>query len=160
MLHAEVAAARFVALERVATHELAELEKVGDAPGPLELLVQVAAPGDADVFPERLAQRGRLVDRLLQPLAPALEPARVPQHATERAMEVVRGASPTRREQPLDAGVHVGARGPRLGAVLGHRYESRRGEIAAERARQDEVAVGETLHERAGAEAIGALVGE
>ena len=43
VLLAEVAAARLLARERVAAHELAELEEVGDAAGLLERLVQLGA---------------------------------------------------------------------------------------------------------------------
>ena len=44
--------------------------------------------------------------------------------------------------------------------VLGDRLERAVGEVVADRVRQDEVAVGQALHQRRGAEAVGAVVGE
>src|SRR4030095_11532118 len=75
-------------------------------------------------------------------------------------MEVARGAPPGEREQGLDARPHVGPRGPRLRAVLTHRGEWCARQVTGQRAGEDEVAVGEPLHERAGAETVGALVEE
>ena len=105
VLVAEVAAARFVARERVAAHQLAELEEVGDAPGPLERLVELARrrPGTIDVAPELLAQLGDLRQRVAQPARRARHPAAVPQQLAQLAMERVRGLPAARREQRVDA---------------------------------------------------------
>src|SRR3546814_11163408 len=51
-LLAEVAAAGLLAGQRVAHHELAELEEVGAADGPPEALVPGTVPADAEVLPE------------------------------------------------------------------------------------------------------------
>ena len=42
----------------------------------------------------------------------------------------------------------------------GHRLVEHRGEVVADGVRQHEVAVGEALHQRRGAEAVGAVVAE
>jgi hypothetical protein len=53
--HAEVAPARLCAVERVATHELGELEEVGNAVRLFQSLVQLIVPADdAEVVPELL----------------------------------------------------------------------------------------------------------
>ena len=44
--------------------------------------------------------------------------------------------------------------------VAGRPVERRRGQVVADRVGQDEVAVGQALHQRAGAEPVGAVVGE
>ena len=58
VLHAEVAAARLLAVQRVAAHQLAELDEVGDAAGLLERLVERRRPmpGTFTFAPELLAQ--------------------------------------------------------------------------------------------------------
>src|SRR6185369_3022298 len=62
VLDAEVAAARLLAGEGVAAHQLAQLEEIGHAAGALQLLVQLArAAGHGHVVPERLTQRRDLV---------------------------------------------------------------------------------------------------
>src|SRR3546814_8797214 len=55
-LLAEVAAAGLLAGQRVAHPELAELEEVGDAAGPLEALAHGTVAEDAEVLPELVAQ--------------------------------------------------------------------------------------------------------
>src|ERR1700736_5916415 len=67
VLLAEMAAARLVARQRIAAHELRELEEIRHPPGALEVLVDL--PGvarDPQVAPELRAQRGDLADRALQ----------------------------------------------------------------------------------------------
>src|SRR5215467_5579131 len=52
----EMSAARFVALERINTHELGELEKISDAPRAFErLIVGFAFAGNTNAFPKLLA---------------------------------------------------------------------------------------------------------
>ena len=130
VLHAEVAAARLLARERVAAHQLAQLEEVGHAAGALELLVQLAGRRRARVTSSQNASRSAadLVDRLGQPVAAALEPARVPQHAAERAVEVARGAPAARRASSrLERAPAPRPRAARAsGAVLGDRRRAAR----------------------------------
>ena len=77
VLHAEVAAARLLARERIAAHQLAELEEVGHAAGALELLVQLAAPPGHASGRCQNASRSAATSSiaLRQPLAAPLEPA-------------------------------------------------------------------------------------
>src|SRR3954466_5969009 len=68
MLLTEVAAARLLARERVAAHELCELEEVPYAAGMLEGLVDLgAAAGDGDRLWIPLAQHADLLDGRLEP---------------------------------------------------------------------------------------------
>ncbi len=65
ILFAEVAAAAFVALQRVEAHQLGEFEEVGHAAGLLERLIELLAGAEhLDVAPELLAQRGNFGERL------------------------------------------------------------------------------------------------
>ena len=65
ILFAEMAAAGFVAVERVEAHQFGEFEEVGDAAGLFEGLVELfVGAEDADVFPELFAQRGDLARAL------------------------------------------------------------------------------------------------
>ena len=58
----------------------------------------------------------------------------------------------------ISAALSIGFRG---GGIVGvHFFQLGGGQVIADRVRQDEVAVGQALHQRAGAEAIGAVVGE
>ena len=53
---AEMAAARFFAMQRVARHKLAKFEEVRKTPGALELVVQtVISPHDLHISPELLS---------------------------------------------------------------------------------------------------------
>src|SRR5215468_10249705 len=66
VLLAKVGAARLLARQRVTAHELAEIEEVRHPAGDLERLVQLGAgPGDRDVLPELLPQRGNPPERRL-----------------------------------------------------------------------------------------------
>src|SRR2546421_7342457 len=67
ILLAEVATAGLLALQRVAAHQLGELEEVGHPARLLQRLVQVLAPAaDIHVIPELLAQHADLLNRVLQ----------------------------------------------------------------------------------------------
>src|SRR5437762_4287630 len=64
MFLAEVRASRFVALERVRTHQLSEFEKIGDASGAFQGLVKIlVAAQDAHIAPELFSQFGNLLER-------------------------------------------------------------------------------------------------
>src|ERR1700752_298120 len=57
MFCAKMCATRFVASEGVNAHQLAELEKIGDAPGALKRLIEVfAIAWNAHLTPEFLSQ--------------------------------------------------------------------------------------------------------
>src|SRR5688572_30417142 len=84
MLLAEMPAAGLVAIERVVTHELGELEEVGDASGLLEPGVELArAPGHIGALPELLAQVRDLGERVLEALGVAGHAAVVPHDLAE-----------------------------------------------------------------------------
>ena len=76
-------------------------------------------------------------------------------------MEVVDGVRALHRQQPLRQVRHVGlgAAELRLGRGDGRLPEQRR-EVVGDRGGEHEVAVGQALHERAGPESVGAVVGE
>src|SRR5205823_5621513 len=144
----EVAAAGLVALQRVAAHELRELEEVGHAARLLERLVEILAPAaDVDVVPELLAQHADLLDRVLQAGGVAGHAAAVPHEATQLAVERVHAATPVDLEELARA---VGDLGPRL-ADRGVRRvqlgQLRLRQVVADRVREDEIAVGEPLHQ-------------
>ena len=162
VLDAEVAAAALLAVAGVAHEQLAELEEVGDAAGLLERLVEALVLAEhAHVGPELLAQRGDLAERLVEALGAAGHAAVVPHDLAELAVEVVDRLRALDRQQP----VHLLGDG-RLG-LPEHRVvggdgvgaEQRR-EVVADRGRQHEVAVGESLHERARAEPVRTVVRE
>src|SRR3989442_7832854 len=86
----EVAAARFLAMQRVVAHQLGELEEVRDAARVLECLVEILArAADVGVAPELLAQRADPVPCLLQPRRGARHAALVPHYAAQLAVEGV-----------------------------------------------------------------------
>src|SRR5689334_5394926 len=83
-----MAAARFFALQGVHAHQLRELEEVGDAPGFLELLVELfARAGDEYVVMEFVPQVGNLAQRVLEALARPRHAAVLPHDPTELAVE-------------------------------------------------------------------------
>ena len=100
VLLAEVPAARLLAVERVAAHQLAELEEVGDASGLLEGLVEVVgAARDPEVLPEALPDLGDRRERPLETRPVARHAALVPHHAAELDVEAVRRPRAPDREQ-------------------------------------------------------------
>ncbi len=88
MFLTEMAAARFVAGERVTTHQFAELEEISDPSGALERLIErLAVARDIHILPKFLAQLGNARDRLLQAGGVARHAAFVPEKEAEFAME-------------------------------------------------------------------------
>src|SRR5207253_5151040 len=85
----KMGAARFGAIERVKTHQLAELQEIGDASGLLQRLVELDVTAwNVHVAPELLAQRRDLrqcgFQAGLVPRHPAVFPHDSPQLAMER----------------------------------------------------------------------------
>src|ERR1700721_2949182 len=92
VLLAKMAATRLVADQRVAAHQLAELEEVGHTPGVLEALVErLSVAADLHIGPELLADRGDLRQRPLQPLSVAGHAAGVEHQLAEFAAEMAPG---------------------------------------------------------------------
>ena len=161
VLHAEVAATGLLAVAGVVAHHLAEFEEVSDAAGLLELHVGVGAgTGDADVVPELLAQLRDLGDRLRQAFAGAGHAALVPHDFAELLVEAVDGAGAIDGEQPVGAGVDLFLGLLELGLVGLDRARLLGGEIVGDGGRDDEVAIGQALHQGGGTEAVRAVVGE
>ena len=85
---AEMAAAGFVALQRVQAHQLAELQKIRHTAGIFERLIEFfAAAEHVDVLPEFLAQFGNALQRFLQAGFGARHAAVVPHQLAEFAMK-------------------------------------------------------------------------
>jgi len=85
---AEMAAARFAAVQGVPAKDLGEFEEIGDAAGVFQVLVQLlVAAGDFDVFPKLLAQEGDLPQGLLQPLFIARHAAFFPHQCPQLLVE-------------------------------------------------------------------------
>ena len=161
MLLAEMPAAGFIAGERVATHQLAELEEIRDPAGALERLVKrFAGTRDGDVVPEFCAQLRDAGDRFLQAGAVAGHSAFVPKEQPELAMERIDRALAVDIEHPPGAFAHFVFRLGEFGVIGRGPFADLASEIVRQGVGEHEIAVGQTLHERAGAEAIGAVIGE
>ena len=167
VLLAEVAAAGLARGRSASRHmQLGELQEVGHAAGLLERLVELVAARRARVtfVPELLAQLGDLA------AAPSCRPAsvRAMPHVVPHELARARGGSestvrlPLIAEQPVDARLRPAASASLNAGVVGRRPSAAcvAGEVVADRVGDDEVAVGQALHQRAGAEAVGAVVGE
>ena len=125
------------------------------------LWLRVSAGAEhAHVAPELLAQTADEVDRLEQPLLGALHAAVLPHDLAELLVEGVDAALAVDLQEPGGAALDRGA-GLDDGGVVGReRRERALGEVVADRVGQDEVAVGQALHQRRRAEPVGAVVGE
>ena len=118
------------------------------------------SPDTDDVLPELLAQRANLLQRLPQPGLVARHPDVVPHDVPKLAVELADRALALDAEHRVDAPLRV-AGGLAEGVMVGrHLRELRAREVVRDRVGRDEVPVREPLHQRAGAEAVGAVVGE
>ena len=97
---------------------------------------------------------------VLSPSADARHAAVLPHRAAELAMERRHRASALDREEPLGAVAHRGSVACTSALSARDGLELVRAEIVADRERHDEVAVRQTLHQRARAEPVRAVVGE
>src|SRR5207247_834415 len=112
-----------------------------------------------DVFPELVAQHADPSHRVLQPRGVPRHPALVPHHATELAVEGVDRLPTARAKEATDPLVHLTlnlAECRMLGVDLGG---LRLGAVDADRVWQDEVAVGESLHQPARSQPVALVVG-
>ena len=162
IFRAEMAAAGFLAVEGIAAHKFAEFEEVGHASGFFEGLVEgLAFAQHADGFPEFLPELGNALDGILQAGAVAGHAAFVPDEQTEFAMETVHRAAALDVEHLLHAGPHVALCLPESGVRrLGSGFAKLGREVFADGVGNDEVAVGQSLHEGGGTEAIRTVVGK
>src|SRR5690606_3665427 len=140
ILLTEMAAARFLADQRVTRNQLGELEEVGYPPGALQALVEsLSLTGHAHLAPELLPETGELLQRPLQPGAIAAHPHVVPHESAELAMEVIDGSLPAHREEPFRARAHLLFHLRELGAIGGNGAQRLAREIVADGVREDEV---------------------
>ena len=161
MFQAEMAAAGFLAVAGVVAHDFGEFEEVRHAAGFFEFHVGIlAAAGDADVFPELLADHGDLRQRLAQPFAGPGHAAVVPHHHAQLAVEGIHGAAALDRQQFAGAFAHGGLGFFELGLRGADRARLLLNQIVGDGRRDDEIAVGQPLHECGGPEPVGAVIGE
>src|SRR3974390_1070603 len=161
VLLAEVAAAGFVALERVDTHQFAEFQEMGDGTGFFERLVEfLVGTEDADFFPELFAKGRDQAESFLETRLVASHAAVIPDNFTEFTVERVDGAGAFGVEEVVGdvGGVGNGVLGS--GKVRRNLGGLRSGEVIPYRVWNDEVAIGKALHQGAGAQAIGTVIGE
>ena len=159
-LFAEVSAARFGPVQRVEREELAEFEVVGHAAGVVERLVDVASSRRAPTRPARTrrAASGSCSRASRRPASvrdiPTSSQSTAPTARWKSRIDRV----PLTREEASDPLLR--GRGRFFEAVvIGRDGWQRRGrQVVANRVRDHEVAVGQALHERAGAEAVCAVV--
>src|SRR5712691_872966 len=93
MFHPKVAAARFLAMQRIDAHQFGQLEEIGDASCFFQGLIHLfAAAENTHVAPVQLAQATDFVPRFLQTIGAARPAAVLPHDISELAMERVDGA--------------------------------------------------------------------
>src|SRR3954462_13645714 len=161
VLLSEVAAAGFFPMKCIPAHQLAELQKIGHPAGFLEGLIQLGiAAGNIDVAPV-------LGANLRDPLQRVLESGRIPRHATvvphqlaQLAVEGVDRSFAPDPQQPSGEGRHLSFNPPAFGVARIDFVQLGRRQIVTNRRWEYEVAVGQALHQRAGAQAIGAVIGK
>src|SRR2546430_1637356 len=160
-LDAEVAAAGLTPVERIEAHQLRELEEVRDAAGLLERLVQLlTGPEHAHVPVELLAQLRDLRERPPETRVGPGHAAVVPHESAELPVEGVDGPPAVDLEErmraPADVLLCFAERGVRGIELL----RLRRGHIVRHGRGEDEIAVRQSLHEGARAQAVRTLIGE
>src|ERR1700730_10374917 len=149
-----------VAFERVDTHQFGELEKISHASGALECLIEVlAVAGYADVLPKLFAQFRNFAERFTQSSGVARHATFVPEQCAELAMNGVERALAVYLEEIVDLSANIGF------GFLEFRMIGRRaladlsGQVIRQCVGQHKVAIGQSLHECAGAAPVGAVVG-
>ena len=162
VLDAEVAAAAFFALRGVGDDEAGELEVVLEAEGFFEFGVHLGgAAGDVDVLEEVGLELFDFLPGGGEALFGASHAAVFPHDAAEGLVVVVDGEGALDADEVVHAGADVLLGLVEFGA-FGFDFADVDlvGEVVLEGVGEDEVAVGQALHERAGAEAVGSVVGE
>ncbi len=159
---AEVTATGFFAVEGVACHEFTKFDEVDDASSFFEFLVDVVGiTGDADVVPEVLAEVLDLLDGFLESFFGAGDTDFVKEDFTESTMETFGRLIALGLEEAVDQAACIVDGGFASivggGEGLGVHFAS---EVIADGVGSDKVSIGETLHERACAEAVCAVIGE
>jgi hypothetical protein len=141
------------------THQLGELEEIRQAPGVFRGRVQLGAfSHDLHVLPKLLAERRDLGERFGQAPLVSGHAALVPHDLSELAVERRRRTVAFDTQERGVSARDVGFRAPHLGVIGGDRFEPVRREIVPDGVRNDEVTVGQTLHERRRAEPVRAVI--
>ena len=162
VLDTEVTAARLLAVQRVARHQFAQFEEIGQTQCLFQFDVEVVGPAhDLHVLPELLAQRLNLDDRLFERLLGAGHTDVLPHDVAQLLVDVVHRLLAVDRQQLLDFGAHA-----LLGLVEGGRVGLHlRGldlvrQVVADGVGQHEVTVGKTLHQRRSTQTVGSVIRE
>src|SRR5262249_19942172 len=158
---AQVASARLLALQSVYTHQLAQLEKVGDSASFLERLVELLTRSDnVDVAPEFFTYFGDSSESGFQARFVANHSATIPQHLAQLLVDRVDGPLALYAEQLADPRFHFILCLGEFGMVDADFIRFRCGYVVAQRVRNDEVSVGQSLHQGARAEPVRSVVRE
>ena len=159
---AEVATAGLFAGERVEAHHDAEIEEVSHTASAFEFRSEgVAGADDLHVLPEVLAEGLEVADRPFEASLVAGHAALLPGDFTEGLVVITGRLRAVDRKELRDAVVDVFDDGLEFRCILRRTAAGLlAGEEIRDRVGQDEITVGETLHERGGSEAVGAVVGE
>ena len=158
---AEVSAARFTAFERIQREQFGELQVIGDAAGVFEALVQIVRrAGHRDVVPELVAQLRDFRQRPTKALFGPRHANVVPHDAPELAVDLANASRAFHRQQPVDVPLNPIRRFLERVVIRRHLRQHRTREVMTDRVGNDEIAVGQTLHQRTGAQAIGAMIGK
>src|SRR5438552_4064291 len=106
MFLAKMRASRFVALERVATHQLSKFEKIGDPPGAFQGLIKISvAAYDAHFSPELFSQFGNFFERFAQSFLVARHSAFIPEKKAEFSVKRIERTGSIDFQEFLDPGV-------------------------------------------------------
>src|SRR3989338_8248909 len=101
VLDAKVAAARFLAVERILAEQLGKLQEVGHAAGLLERLVELFTMAQhGHILPERLPDAGNLRQRAGQTLAASLHAALIPHELAQLPVELIDGPFTPHAQHP------------------------------------------------------------
>ena len=140
----------------------AEFEEVGDAAGFFEALIQIFALPTTFTFCQYSSRSSRIcVDSGFEACCGARHAAVIPNNFSELAMEGIDGALAVDRQQLLRQSGCTQATALRTSGSFGFDFgQFVRREVIANGVGHDEIAVGKALHQRAGAEAIGSVIGE
>ena len=154
-------AAGFIAIQRIQAHQLAELQEVGNASGIFQRLVEFfAAAEHVDVLPEFFAQFRNARERPFQSGFVARHSAFVPDQLSQFAMERSDRSFAFGFEELFRAFRDSGFRLANRRMIGADFFEFGCGQIIANGVGKNEVTIGQSLHQRAGAEPVGAVIGE
>src|SRR6266404_5302818 len=161
MFLTKMSAARFVALERIDTHELGEFEEIGHATGAFERLIEILSfAGNAHRSPKFVAQLRNFRERFAQSLSVSGHATFVPEKRSELTMDGVERTIAVDAKDAVDLNAYIGLGFFEFGVIGGGPFAHLTGEIIGKRVGQDEITVGQTLHQRARAKPVGAVIGK